>query len=102
LRRKPWSSSHDSSAGGGLGAVPQQQGEQQARQQLAGQPTGQQQAGQQQHHHQLSAHHPHDPELEAAAEAVLADRGCWLQDSARLAAEADIIAGELAEAGRMM
>ncbi|KAL4418773.1 hypothetical protein ABPG77_010378 [Micractinium sp. CCAP 211/92] len=33
-----------------------------------------------------------DPGLEAAAEAALADRGCWGQDSARLAAEADIIA----------
>lgn len=37
-----------------------------------------------------------DPGLEAAAEAALADRGCWGQDSARLAAEADIIAGMLA------
>lgn len=37
--------------------------------------------------------HQHDWELEAAAEAALADRGCWGQDSARLAAEADIIAG---------
>lgn len=36
--------------------------------------------------------HQHDWELEAAAEAALADRGCWGQDSARLAAEADIIA----------
>lgn len=33
-------------------------------------------------------------ELEAAADAALADRGCWGPDTARLAAEADIVAGE--------
>jgi hypothetical protein len=36
----------------------------------------------------------HEQHLEAAAEAVLADRGCWPGDCARLAGEADIIASE--------
>ena len=39
-------------------------------------------------------HRPHDPELDAAAESVLEDRGCWPTDCARLAGEADIIACE--------
>lgn len=73
LRRRPWGSSKPAAP------LPQQDGE--------GAPWAadgsQQQPAQQQQ----------GSELEAAAEAVLADRGCWPQDVARLAAEADIIAG---------
>ncbi|KAL4434238.1 hypothetical protein ABPG75_000679 [Micractinium tetrahymenae] len=64
LRRKPW---------GGHAQQAQQQG---GQQQPCWPPPS----------------HPHDSELEAAAEAALADRGCWGQDSSRLAAEADVIA----------
>lgn len=39
-------------------------------------------------------HQAHDPELDAAAEAALADKGCWPADCSRLAGEADIIARE--------
>jgi hypothetical protein len=50
---------------------------------------------QQQQQQQQCLYLQHDAELDVAAEAVLVDRGCWPADSARLAADADIIAGEL-------
>ncbi|PSC74029.1 glyoxylate reductase hydroxypyruvate reductase isoform X2 [Micractinium conductrix] len=65
-----------------------------------GHPQGGQAAGQQQQQQPLPQQHgqhaaeraQHDSQLEAAAEAALADRGVWGQDSARLAARADLIA----------
>lgn len=83
LRRQPWPARQAPAH-----AEPAQQqagnGQQQAAQEA---PTDQQQK--QQH------------ALDAAAEAVLADRGCWPHDSARLAAEADIIAGTHALSGQL-
>jgi hypothetical protein len=82
LRRQPWPARKAAAP-----AEPSQQqvgdGQREAAQQAA--PDLQQQQG----------------VLDAAAEAVLADRGCWPHDSARLAAEADIIAGTLAWAAQL-
>ena len=42
----------------------------------------------------------HEQQLQALAEAALADRGCWPGDCARLAGGADIIASECPSASR--
>ena len=110
LRRKPWGNQPPAAAlvaaapGGrqqpGEAAVEgmEEDGAEQAEQQMqqdGGQPAAVQDAQQP----AARLHGAHDPELDAAAEAVLADRGCWPADSARLATQADIIAGEAGRAG---
>ncbi|PRW58809.1 kinase [Chlorella sorokiniana] len=65
----------------------QRPGPQQPQQQVA-----QQAAAQDVQQPAVRLHQAHDPELDAAAEAALADKGCWPADCARLAGEADIIA----------
>lgn len=89
----------------------QQGGAQQAGQQAPAQQEAAQQGQQRESQEgQLSApqdvqqpavrlHQAHDPELDAAAEAALADKGCWPADCARLAGQADIIARERGERG---
>lgn len=97
----------DQPEGQGMEEDGQQQGAQQAAQRAAAQQAAAQQGQQQPESQQgqLSApqdvqqpavrlHQAHDPELDAAAEAALADKGCWPADCARLAGEADIIARE--------
>ena len=109
LRRKPWSSQPPSAApqqaetGSGqqpaqlAGERMEEDGQEQAGQQM--EQDGQQPAAQDVQQPAARLQQPHDPELDAAAEAALADKGCWPADSARLAGQADIVAGA-AGAGR--
>lgn len=78
LRRRPW---HGQGSRRQLHQQPGQQQQRQAAAEDAMQPT------------ESQALEGFDPSLDAAAEAVLADRGCWPRDCGRLAAEADVIAG---------
>lgn len=74
----------------------EQRGAQQAQQQgqQGQQAAAQQAAAQDVQQPAVRLHQAHDPELDAAAETALADRGCWPADCARLAGQADIIASE--------
>ncbi len=89
LRRKPWCSKPAATiAGAAASAQPNLPALQHAQQQAEARVNGDQQppvAMQQQQHNE---------QLEAAALEALSDKGCWPQDSARLAADADIIACE--------